>query len=65
MGEADKRSYIYTKFATPYGQVELTVEGSEGETSEDISGLFNEKLDRVLDRQNRLAGDNDDKRGVE
>jgi len=61
----DKRPYLYANFETPYGSVELTVEGSEGETSSDLSELFDNKLDKVVEKQNELAGDSDAGVGVE
>lgn len=61
----DKRPYLYTNFETPYGCVELTVEGAEGETASELSDLFDEKLDKVVRKQNELAGENDSKTGVE
>ncbi|QAS68857.1 hypothetical protein HFTV1-gp24 [Haloferax tailed virus 1] len=61
----DKRPYIYTNFQTTHGSVELTVEGSEGESTSDIEGVFDDKLEKVVDAQTRLDEDDDEKRGVQ
>jgi len=61
----DKRPYLHTNFETPYGAVELTVEGSEGETAQDLSELFDDKLETVVAKQNELAGCDNSEVGVE
>jgi len=61
----DKRPRIYTQIQTTYGTVELTVQGSEGETTEDIESTFDDKLDCAVSKQSELADENsDDKREV-
>jgi len=60
----DKRPYLYANFEAPYGKIELTVEGSEGETTQDISDMFDEKLDRVIEAHREIT-DEDEKAGVQ
>ena len=61
----DKRPRIYTKAETPYGSIELTVQGSEGESTEDIEETFDEKLRSVVAAQGDLEQGEDEGVGVE
>lgn len=61
--DADKRPHIYGA-ATEDG-VELTVKGAEGETADDISDTFDDKLDKLSDAQAGLVTDNGPTKGCE
>lgn len=59
--DADKRPRMYGKVATSDGSVELTVQGSEGEESEDLSEPFEENLQTLLSAADDLDEESDDK----
>lgn len=62
----DKRPRIYGLANTTYGQIEVTVVGSEGETSADLEDRFDERVDKLAATQRELANANrDDKRGAQ
>lgn len=45
--DADKRPRIYGKAETPDKEVEVTVQGSEGETTADLEETFEDAVDRM------------------
>lgn len=67
MGSDDKRPRIYGSTATQDGAIEVTVQGAEGETTEDIAETFDEKVDKLIDSQDKLddCDDEDDCKGVQ
>lgn len=58
--DADGRPRIYGRTSTPHGEVELTVQGAEGERVTDVADAFDEKLDRLVDAQDDLNDADDD-----
>lgn len=61
----DKRPYLYADVEAPYGHIELTVQGAEGEDADDLTGMFDDKLRKCVDAQKELAGEDEDDRGFE
>jgi len=59
--DADKRPRIWGRTATEDGEVEFTVQGGEGETSEDLKETAEETLDSLVDKQADLNGEDEDK----
>jgi hypothetical protein len=61
----DKRARLYTNIEAPYGHVELTVQGAEGEKVEDLEGTFSAKLIQALEAQQGLADEDNSDEGFE
>lgn len=57
--DADKRPRIWGRTATPEGEVEFTVQGAEGETSEDVRETAEETLDNLVDKQEDLTDEDE------
>lgn len=57
--DADSRPRIYMKSADRDKTVEVTVEGSEGESTDDIADVADERFDHASD----AAGESDDPDG--
>ena len=57
--DADKRPRIYGRTATTDGEVEFTVQGAEGETSEDVSETAEETLNNLVDKQEDLTDEDE------
>ena len=56
----DKRPRLYGKTATKRGEIELTVQGAEGETAEELSGIFSAKLCELIEAQEAVGNDDVD-----
>lgn len=64
--DADKRPRIYGRTSTPDGEVEFTVQGAEGETSEDVRETAEETLTNLVDSQEELADEDEhEERGIQ
>ena len=62
--DANSRPRISGYLACETAQVEVVVEGAEGESVEDIEAAFDDKLDRLVEAQRDLIeADDDDGRG--
>ena len=60
--DADKRPRIYSRVATKDAEVECTVQGSEGETTEDIKETAEKTVDRLIE-QSKGMDNNESPRG--
>lgn len=58
--DADKRPRMYGKVVTEEGSVELTVKGSEGETSDDLSKPFDTNLQKLVNASDELSDDEEE-----
>ena len=56
----DKRPRLYGQTATKRGEIELTVQGAEGETAEDLSDVFSEKLVELIQAQSAVGNEDVD-----
>ena len=63
--DADKRPRVYARSSTPDGEVEVTVQGAEGETSDDLENQFHDAVDKMVDSQGDLCEEGPDDRGFE
>ena len=63
--DADKRPRVYGRSSTPDGEVEVTVEGAEGETSDDLEDQFQDAVDTMVDSQGDLCEEGSDAKGFE
>lgn len=64
--DADKRPRIWGRTATEDGEVEFTVQGAEGDTSEDVKETAEDTLNNLVDKQEDLKEDNgEDRRGFQ
>jgi len=62
--DADKRPRLFGRVEVPGGEIELTVQGSEGESTDDLEGTFDEKLDKLCEKADHIHDEPDDA-GVE
>lgn len=61
---ADSRPRVYKRAASKHGEVEVTVEGAEGETFDDIAEEAQEQFEDAVRGQEKLRGrDKDPKEG--
>lgn len=63
--ESDKRARIYQKIINSEGGLELTVQGAEGETTEDIAPVAEERLEDLMESQAELHEESPERRGVD
>jgi len=61
----DKRGRFYTKVNTPYGEVEVTVQASEGEPIESLENVLERRLEHAVEQQSQLIKKEDKTHGVE
>lgn len=53
----DKRPRLHGKTATKRGEIELTVQGAEGETATDLSDMFSAKLNELVEAQEAVGNE--------
>lgn len=63
--DADARPRVYMRSATRDGEVEVTVQGCEGEGAGDVASLAAERFDHAVQAQDELAEDDGDRRGLQ
>lgn len=61
----DKRPRLYTNIEAPYGHIELTVQGAEGEDASDLEDVFTSRLQEAVKAQRGLAGEEEPNGGFE
>lgn len=59
--DADKRPRIYGSVAVNGAEIECTVQGAEGESTEDIQPVFEEELAELVGRSHDIEDEPDDK----
>lgn len=63
--DADKRPRVYARAITEDGAVETTVQGAEGETSDDVMGHLPEAMEEAKKAHDHIQQDEDDRRGIQ
>jgi len=63
--DADKRPRIYMRSSTTEGEVEVTVQGAEGETVADCSDVADERFRHAVRENETLSKGDDDVAGYQ
>jgi len=63
--DPDKRPRVYGRATGDEGTVEVTLQGGEGETSDDVMGRLSEAVGEMTDAQAKMRGENEREKGVE
>ena len=63
--DADKRPRMFGRVVSTEGEIEVTVQGGEGETSEDIEDRFHAAVCQLISAQDELPNEIEDERGFQ
>lgn len=63
--DADKRPRMYARATSKFGQIEVTVQGGEGEKVEDLEDPFEEAVETMSDKQEEITEEQTTDRAIQ